>query len=129
MELFPNFYPGLDERLPLPIWYTPLVGVLFACAPLITNRLVRHSTIFPLLLILAIGSPYFTRGNVSDDYGRGFPVLHFVLEYLDLYIITPTEGEEIGIKNRQLGEKGGKAITEDDCTTPLEKLKWGGKLL
>jgi hypothetical protein len=129
MEYITSIYPPLDQRYPLPGWYLLLGLLATTAAPLTTNRLIRHSIVFPLLVVLAVGSPAFTQGNVTDDYGRPFLLLHIAWSYLDFGILSPADGERIAFEGYRPTGSASMATGEYDCTTTHEKSKWSLRLL
>ena len=129
MERIAAMHPILDERYRRPGMYWQTAYLLFAITPLVAGITSRVLTILPLLVMLAVSYPLSTAGNVNDDYGQAFPILAMPLAFLDFFVLTPLQGEDVRLEGQLSPATGkGNGTGEEDCDTSWEKLKWGVRL-
>lgn len=120
-----SFYRATEDRLPAPGWIVPAYYLLYACTPLF-GRGFGRGLIFVLLISLAASSPFFTTGDVNEDYGRGLPSFTLPILFLDLLLLSSDSVRFLGAAKSASKECEG--IGEDDCANLWSKLKWGLRL-
>ena len=130
MERLANMYPKLEERYPLPRLYVLAAYFLFIITPLIPRMTGRVLIILPLLLILTVSYPFFKTSNINDDYGRSFPILGMPLAFLDFFVLSPLEGEDIRyVGQRRSSSEKNRGVDEDGCDTMWKKVKCSARLV
>lgn len=63
MNFLRGIYPALGERHPLPALYVPTAYILYAVAIFMPGKISRVFIILPLLVLLALGKPFYTLGK------------------------------------------------------------------
>ena len=121
-----SFYPSLAERRPLPTLYIPVAFCLTIITFFIPSRSIAILTTYPLLVLLALSTPYFTSGDPLSDYGTGGFRLGMTLWYLDFLILSPWTGEDVSF----IGDgKSGKRITAEEPKSWFKQLIWALRLM
>ncbi len=124
MDFLRRLYPPLNERRPLPALYIPTIYVIYAITVFIPGKYARIFVTFPVLLVLALGVPCFTTGDISQDYGSGGAPFSLLLAYIDFYIFSQLEDEPRRWTGQLNPKNAVTDIREDDCTTMWQKIEW-----
>lgn len=126
LERFINpFYPPIEERLPLPILYTPGAFVVLVFGYAIGPGPIRIAAISLLLVLFALQRPYYTVGNAAQDYGLSGWFIVFLLLFLDFSVTNP---RWIGRIDESSSRKDSKGITRHDPKIWPQRLAWALRL-
>ncbi|KAI8957042.1 hypothetical protein F5Y11DRAFT_113937 [Daldinia sp. FL1419] len=121
------FYPPIEERVPLPILYTPGALLLLAVGYAIGPGLIQTTVISSLLVLLFLLRPYYAIGNAVHDYGLSGWFIVFLLLFLDFSSTNPRwTGRTDGFSSR----RDGKDIPQSDLKTKTwpQRFVWGLRL-
>ena len=129
MNHLTSLYPALKHRYQRPSLYLQTAYFLFIITPLFPRKSGRICIILPLLIILAVIYPCFTTGNFSDDYNQFFPLVTLPLAFLDFFVLSPLEGDDVRFLKPPQPGKEATGVSESDCSTAWEKLKWALRLV